>query len=128
MVNILACFPYQPENKAKFRIPTVAEAKACRPRVVDTIEIFDPQLVILAGKTAKKFYPYSETKQYPTFEIDHPSFIQRNGGLKSLVYQRNLLLIRDHLEETFPKWQHGKKLPRKKPARSVSLSGRPKKA
>lgn len=131
MTNIISCFPFDPGNVAKFRLPNATEAKSCEPRLIQTVEIFSPQLIVLAGKVSKKFFPRKGLASTPIFEIDHPSYIQRNGGVGSLSYQRNLLRLRDYLIEEFPKWQPGKRFPRKVSSRknaNVNHSGHRKKA
>jgi hypothetical protein len=83
ITNNIICYP---KDGNKFRQPTEEEIKNCRERLDELIEIVRPTWYISLGKVAKHNPP---TGVVYHLELDHPSFIQRNGGHDSLVYRRN---------------------------------------
>jgi len=75
-LNLVCCYPAD-EMSADFRDPTDEEIGACFPRLVEQLEIVNPDIIICLGKVA-----YSKLKdKYPGAKhINHPSYLLRKGG------------------------------------------------
>jgi DNA polymerase len=101
--NILACIPLDKDKhtgKVGVRAPTAAEAEACNPRFVETIIRAEPTLIVLLGKTAKKYLKLPKYLSYTeVLELQHPAYMLRKGGKSSLEYKRAILYLRNKLEE-----------------------------
>jgi DNA polymerase len=96
------------------RNPTPAEAAACLPFVERTIEIIDPDVLVLVGGTAAKtllarqegimrlrgkWYEYQTARMarpVPTMAIFHPAFLLRSPGQKRATW-RDMIEIKKHL-------------------------------
>lgn len=57
--NLIACIPWN-EDKDGVRQPSAKEIKACRPRLVNLVELCRPKHVILLGLVPAKHFPRSE--------------------------------------------------------------------
>jgi uracil-DNA glycosylase len=107
--NIVKCRP--PGN----RVPTTAEAAACKGYLLEQIRLVDPKIILLTGNTALKGILNEQrgiTKvrgQWMTWEgrhcmaIFHPAYLLRNqsrekGGPKWLMWQ-DIQTIKQKLEE-----------------------------
>lgn len=112
ITNAVACFPHtvvgiQTESGVEsgyvIRPPDKAELKACQPRLADFMNIARPKTIILLGKSAVKAYksipsPIGVDSMESVLELQHPSFILRNGGINSVAYVRNLLRLKEFIE------------------------------
>lgn len=107
VTNILACIPKleDPETgKKTVRAPTKQEADACKFRLLSTISNADPKLIVLIGKTAKKYFKIpargmDRIYKVPVMELQHPAYVLRKGGAKSLEYARNQLYLKEAVEQ-----------------------------
>lgn len=97
ITNMIACFPSHPENKAKFRKPTKEEIANCNDRLMDLVETVEAQYYIALGKVAAGNPP--EGCEY-ALALDHPSYLVRRGGEKSVEYKRNRHKLKKFLKET----------------------------
>ena len=96
ITNVVACIPRdtsQPLEQEKFRQPTKDEIDACKPRLLEFIDIAKPKAIILIGKIANKTKHVASLK-LPTLAIVHPAYMLRNGGTKSVDYKRTILTIK----------------------------------
>lgn len=106
VTNILACFPFKPDDPTTFRAPKKEEATICCDRVRELVLLVKPKVVILLGDVAKKYWNKSiERIESFSFlqkrlELRHPSFILRNGGIGSVEFKRNLLKLREVVDAT----------------------------
>ena len=96
IANVIACFPSDPDFPTRFRKPTPEEIANCKDRLDDLVETVEPQYYIALGKVAKTNPPTGVTYN---LELDHPSFIERQGGKQSNAYKRNRHRLRKFLEE-----------------------------
>ncbi len=102
--NVVKCRP--PEN----RVPTEAEAAACKPLLARQILLVRPRVVVMLGATAYRYItqskdPISRVRgqwtekngfhMLPTF---HPAYILRNDRERVVLWQ-DLALVRRKLEE-----------------------------
>lgn len=91
--NILACAPWTDETEQEVRIPEKSEIEACRPRLLELIELCKPRAIVTLGKTAEKYLPSSPEKGPTRLALVHPSFILRKGDQGQLDYKRALLKL-----------------------------------
>lgn len=111
VTNTIACFPADENDPTKFRPPVEAEIRNCLPRLTDQLDIVRPQLIVFVGKVAAKLPTYLK-KYNPawwdltpwfnrTVTIFHPSYILRNGGVRSLEYKQTRQKLVDFLSIPF---------------------------
>lgn len=99
ITNVVRCIPWMPD-KSKIRAPSKAEAAACSPILQETILAANPRLIILLGREAEKHHKIPEALAHiPVVHIKHPAGVLREGGIGSLSYDQNLLLLVDALEQ-----------------------------
>lgn len=125
--NVVCCRPYEPGNPSKDRKPTEEERDYCKNHIIRLINKIKPKYVILMGDSAiKSILPekytldkdnneykvgYFVNKSWITIDdikygaVYHPSYIARNGGIKSDVYTRKFFgrlkeLLIDNNDET----------------------------
>jgi len=106
LLNLLVCRPYagKPQGAGN-RPPTVGEAMNCLPRLVDSIQVLNPAIIVAAGKEAADFLPLIRERLNNdrgmfcyACKITHPSAIARNGGVKSPLYPKYVESIREILK------------------------------
>jgi DNA polymerase len=102
IANIVKCRP--PGN----RVPTPAEASACRPFLMRQIEIIQPRIIVTLGGTAYRYLTNDETPvsrvrgncidagDYTLIPTFHPSYLLRNPSAKKEVFN-DLVKIRELL-------------------------------
>ena len=86
LTHIISCFPCKDRSKTTPRTPLVAEVESCRSRLDEIVEVVEARRYIALGKTAKKNPPPGVTYH---LELDHPQYISRRGGIKSITFKRN---------------------------------------
>lgn len=74
--NVLACAPWQDGlgRDRLVRSPSLSEAKACRPRLQELVEIVKPKGLILVGASASKHVTWCKL---PKASILHPAAMLR---------------------------------------------------
>jgi uracil-DNA glycosylase family 4 len=98
VTNVLACRPVGIDGKD--RTPRKDEAKSCSPRLRDTIKACNPKLIILLGRSAENYYKMVEgVVSSPVVHLEHPAFINYNGGIGSSKYDSVLVRLVDMLEK-----------------------------
>lgn len=106
ITNIVACIPKtvnEETGKKSVRPPSKEEADACKLRLLTTISKVSPRLIVVVGKTAKKYLRIPARgmeKEYntPVLELQHPAYVLRKGGRNSLEYKRNFLYLKEAIE------------------------------
>lgn len=96
ITNIIACYPFRPDNRARFRTPSRDEIENCKPRLDDLVETVCARFYIALGKVAAMNPPTGVTWH---LELDHPSYILRSGGEHSVQFKRNKHRLIKFLEE-----------------------------
>lgn len=95
ITNIVLCRPtdgFQGDN----RIPEQEEVLACTNNVMKIVKLVHPELVVLLGKVAQKYYG----KEFPeALHLQHPSFLARQGGVRSPFYQTNLRALKEAVQK-----------------------------
>lgn len=79
ITNVICCRPTDSLGGPN-RIPTDAEAWACRPNLEATVSEVQPNMVILLGKVAEK---YCKPMFPGAAKLPHPASILRRGGTPS---------------------------------------------
>jgi len=95
ITNTVACMPRAEWPSTKFRAPSILEIDRCRKRVEELIDLRDPLVIVLLGKVARESY---FDVGVPTISIYHPSYILRNGGVSSEIYQNQLTFLSQSLK------------------------------
>lgn len=97
--NIVACKPFSEMSANGLRVPTPAEAKSCRPRLLELIEHCEPSLVVTLGQVAARLIKPLKLV-CPVLELIHPSAIlQSNNVTAGLKTKRFILSLRSKLHE-----------------------------
>lgn len=106
IVNVIACLPLDEDAKGgrlpPLRKPTPEEAEACSQRLLDTLEILNPQAVVYMGEVAKKLgRPIIEgwNEDLPSLDIYHPAYFLRVGRDPGLIYKKMLVPLVDFIKE-----------------------------
>ena len=81
MTNLVACFPREAKSRGDNQ-PEYSEIMACRPRLVEFLNMARPKLVVCVGVTLAEYVPHNKT--VGRVEIVHPASIKR----MPLVQQR----------------------------------------
>ena len=96
-MNLVCCYPAD-EISAAFRDPTEEEIGTCFPRLVEQLEIVNPNVIICLGKL-----PYRILKRkYPGAKpCAHPSYLLRKGGeaMKGSFYLQWYRQLEESLKE-----------------------------
>ncbi len=105
IANIVKCRP--PEN----REPTLEEAKACRPWLNEQFKFVRPQVIVLAGKTAYKYFTgdlengitkvrgvWIQKGNYWIMPTYHPAYVLRDNRHRSALWE-DFSAVRAKLEE-----------------------------
>jgi len=112
ITNIVCCIPRQSQadSTGEIRPPIRAEAEACRPRLLELLEMANPQQIILLGDIAKRFFP--KLHNTPTrlkmnrwngklITLVHPAAILRQESIPQaqLMSKRFILNLAEALKE-----------------------------
>jgi DNA polymerase len=92
--NLIACRPYlnTPSGPGN-RPPEAMEVLNCMERLVSTIKILNPQMLVAVGNEAWSWlgtildYVTKDGSQYNIARITHPSYYVRNGGTETQNYK-----------------------------------------
>lgn len=79
LTNLVCCFPAEAKARGDNE-PEVSEIEACRPRLVEFIELARPKLVVRVGRLAQDFCEhdsYGKILGAEVCDIDHPAYILR---------------------------------------------------
>lgn len=97
LTNLVACFPREAKSEG-INEPEYAEIMACRPRLIELVNLAQPQLIVRVGKLATNYVPNKSWMQY--VDIDHPAYILRMPlAQKQMATQRCIVRIRNAYED-----------------------------
>lgn len=86
ITNAIACRSFDEETNANRR-PTEVELSNCRPRLVETIALANPKIILAIGHVAfDELTTLNAVGAFKGIVLDkvyHPSYVLRCGGLKS---------------------------------------------
>jgi len=98
VTNTILCFPSDETDPEKFRPPVEEEIRNCLPRLTDQLDLVRPDKIVFVGKVAAKLpglirkYNPAWWDMTPWFDrvvdIWHPSYVLRQGGVRSLAYKQ----------------------------------------
>jgi uracil-DNA glycosylase family 4 len=118
MTNLVCCFPAEAKAEG-INEPHLSEIKACRPRLVEFINICRPKLIVCVGRLAEEYVDHGDTVR--CIDITHPAAILRFPlAQKQMAAQKCIVVIRNAVEfmlasdYTFTKWgeRHANLTPR----------------
>lgn len=91
-LNLVACKPS--DEKGYNREPATIEVMNCMPRLIETICLLNPSMIVSVGKEVESFMPIirhdldvAGIEEVITDEITHPAYIARIGGVNSSRYK-----------------------------------------
>ncbi|MGI6157127.1 MAG: uracil-DNA glycosylase [Saccharofermentanales bacterium] len=102
--NIVKCWP--PDN----RVPSLEEAEACRPLLVEQMRIVRPRVYLLMGATAYRYFTgdkqgitkvrghWTESNGCHIMPTFHPAYILRDRSKRDLLWS-DMAAVRDKLTE-----------------------------
>lgn len=113
ITNILACYPGRKEN-GDFNKPTKDQATACRPRLIEFVQLAEPDAIVTLGQISRTYFPQEVCGSIPVTSICHPSHILREESTvtREIQYARCVNTI----TRVFKGLPHAKKGPHKKKA------------
>lgn len=102
--NLVGCIPRDDLEGGKASEPEDDQVKACAGRLVETVELCSPKLIVCVGRLAKDWldpeYRHNVAKGFgrtiPTIDIVHPASILRaNQAQRGLMIQRSIVVLRN---------------------------------
>lgn len=95
VTNVVGCVPLEPIplGTPVIRQPTKGEAEACRPRLLDMVELCEPRLIVTLGQVAAKLLP--PVDPIPVLQLVHPAFITRLSGQRRVLAMKQFRLSLD---------------------------------
>lgn len=92
IANLVRCIPLG-EDGDKVSEPPKESIKACRPYLIELMELCRPRLIVCVGKLALKWLPSTDAA---IVEIIHPAAILRADiSQKGLAIQRSIITLLD---------------------------------
>jgi uracil-DNA glycosylase family 4 len=109
LTNLVCCFPADAKARGENE-PEVPEIEACRPRLVEFVNICQPRLIVCVGQLAARHVPRAATTRY--CEVVHPAAMKRMPlAQQGMAAQKAVVIIRCAVEDvlvwgstTFTKW------------------------
>ena len=103
--NLVCCVPRDDQGD-KTQEPDDLVVEACKPRLVEFVQLANPELIVCVGKLAKDWldpgYKHSHRfhAKIPQTFIYHPAYILRsNIAQRGLMIQRSIVTVRSAYEE-----------------------------
>lgn len=111
ITNLIACAPIA-EGGGVVEQPPLPAIKACKDRLVDTIELVAPEIIITVGTIAERWFNEKHLGPHANLavaSIVHPAAILRMPtAQQSLAFQRAVIQVKDAIEDYY---QSGGRLP-----------------
>lgn len=88
LANIVGCRPV--DDLGNNRAPSKKEAVACRPRVLELLEMAQPKVLVLMGRPARTYFPQEDLPEgVQVLETLHPSAVlQAEGADRDLRFRK----------------------------------------
>lgn len=101
ITNLVACIPKDASNK-KTGEPSEESIKSCRPRLVEMIEMAQPNIIVCVGKLSTKWIKLQDTTGIVIVDIIHPASILRSDiSQRGLLLQRAVVIVSDVVSDEF---------------------------
>lgn len=110
--NLVCCIPKEEKGGSKFGEPPKEAIVACRKRLMEFINLCQPQLIVMVGKLAGKYLPSQHDlggcewlggELLLFAELVHPAAILRADiSTKGLLYQRNVAELEANFSNMIP--------------------------
>lgn len=98
MTNLVACFPQEAKARGENE-PDAEDILACRPRLLEFIDLCHPRLVVRVGRLAGDWCEhnaYGKVRGAEVCDITHPAAILRMPlAQKQMAVQRCVVIIRN---------------------------------
>lgn len=92
--NLLCCRPFNLEGGN--RAPEDGEVLNCMPRLEETIHILKPKILVTLGLVPKNYLREENwVSQYRVFNLVHPAWVLRQGGIKSDAFKKFVKELRE---------------------------------
>lgn len=111
LTNLVCCFPAEAKAQGSEE-PEYEEILACRPRLIELVNIVQPRLIVCVGSLAGQFVEHYDT--IPCVDIIHPAYILRKDMprvQKNMAAQKIVVTIRSAVNKmlsserpNFTKW------------------------
>lgn len=111
LFNLVLCFPREAKERGDNE-PTREEILACRPRLVEFVNLCQPKLIVTVGDLADRYVPKHSTMRYA--DIVHPAHILARlpQAQKGMATNKCIVVIRSAVEDVlgappvkFTKWE-----------------------
>ena len=107
MTNLVACFPRDAKTQG-INEPERGEVLECRQRLIEFVNIAQPQLIVRVGKMAVQYLGFDLS--VPVVDIDHPAYILRMPLVqRQMAVQRCVVHLRNTCEDVLqspkPEWK-----------------------
>lgn len=110
MTNLVACFPAEAKARGDNE-PEESEILACRPRLVEFVNVVQPRLIVCVGSLATQYVDHEDTVK--CVDIVHPAHILAHmpRAKKQMAIQKTIVVIRgavyrmlDEERKPFEEW------------------------
>lgn len=109
LTNLVACYPRDAKNEG-INEPEYHEIIACRERLVEFVNIAQPNLIVRVGRLATGYVPVRDGMRY--IDVDHPAAILRMPlAQQQMAARRCVVQVRNAVEQAiqspkqFVKWE-----------------------
>ena len=97
LTNLVCCFPKEAKASGENE-PHTAEIRACRPRLIEFVNLARPRLIVCVGALAADHVDHADTVRCA--DIVHPAAILRMPlAQKQMAVQRAIVVIRNAVED-----------------------------
>lgn len=108
LTNLVLCFPREAKEAGENE-PEHGEILACRPRLIEFVNIAQPRLIVRVGKLATRYVNFCTTSHY--VDIVHPAYIVRLPQIKQYNEMNRCVVqieeaLRRVMKEPKRKWTH----------------------
>lgn len=118
LTNLVCCFPREAKTEGHNE-PHYSEILACRPRLIEFVNVVQPRLIVCVGALAEQHVDHRDS--VPCADIVHPAAILRMPlAQKHMAVQQAIVIVRNAVEDVlgsdspnFTQWgvQHAESKP-----------------
>lgn len=94
ITNTVGCIPYNenPDAVEKLRDPNKKEITACRPRVLEFINLVKPKLIVCLGQVAGRALPPEGIPEHTKLQLMHPAAMLRQHGVQASISEKRFFM------------------------------------